>query len=101
MKIRKGDQVVVLAGKDRGKRGEVVHAYPKEGKVVVKGVNVVQRHRKPRSATDPGGIIPLEKPIDASNVAIIDPDGAPTRIGYRIEADGTKTRISRRTGAEL
>jgi len=101
MKIRKGDRVVVLAGKDKGKEGTVTRAIPKADKVVVEGVNVAQRHRKPTKAMEQGGIIPIEMPIHVSNVALIDPDGKPTRVGYRVESDGTKTRISRRTGAEL
>ncbi|MFN8050351.1 MAG: 50S ribosomal protein L24 [Acidimicrobiales bacterium] len=101
MKIRKGDRVVVLAGKDKGKEGLVVRALPKADKVVVEGVNVAKRHRKPTKAMEQGGIIDLEMPIHVSNVALIDPDGKPTRVGYRIEADGTKVRVSRRTGAEL
>ncbi|MEI2655075.1 MAG: 50S ribosomal protein L24 [Microthrixaceae bacterium] len=101
MKIRKGDRVVVLAGKDKGKEGTVTRAIPKADKVVVEGVNVAQRHRKPTKAMEQGGIIQIEMPIHVSNVALIDPDGKPTRVGYRVESDGTKTRVSRRTGAEL
>ena len=100
-KIRKGDKVVVLAGKDKGKEGTVTRAIPKADKVVVEGVNVAQRHRKPTKAMEQGGIIQIEMPIHVSNVALIDPDGKPTRVGYRVESDGTKTRVSRRTGAEL
>jgi large subunit ribosomal protein L24 len=101
MKIRKGDRVVVLAGKDKGKEGTVKTAIPKSDKVVVEGVNVAKRHRKPTKAMEQGGIIDIEMPIHVSNVALIDPDGKPTRVGYRIDADGTKVRVSRRTGAEL
>jgi large subunit ribosomal protein L24 len=101
MKVRKGDRVVVLSGKDKGKEGEVIHAYPKSGKVTVERVNVVKRHRKPSRAMEQGGIIEEERPIDASNVALIDTDGKPTRVGYRIKPDGTKVRVSKRTGAEL
>jgi large subunit ribosomal protein L24 len=102
LKIRKGDRVRVLTGKDRGKEGTVLRAYPKDAKVIVSGVNTAKRHRKPASATSPGGIIDKDMPIDVSNVAVIDPqDGKPTRIGYRTHADGTKVRVSRRTGAEL
>ena len=101
MKIRKGDRVVVLAGKDKGKEGTVTRAIPKADKVVVEGVNVAQRHRKPTKAMEQGGITQIEMPIHVSNVALIDPDGKPTRVGYRVESDGTKTRVSRRTGAEL
>jgi large subunit ribosomal protein L24 len=102
LKIRKGDRVRVLTGKDRGKEGTVLLAMPKEAKVVVSGINVAKRHRKPTSATNVGGIIDKDMPIDVSNVAVIDPqDGKPTRVGYRFDPDGTKVRISRRTGVEL
>lgn len=101
LKIRKGDRVVVLSGKDKGKEGVVQQALPAEGKVVVDGVNTAKRHRKARSATDTGGIIDIDKPIDASNVAVISPgDGKPTRVGYQI-VDGRKVRVCKRTGAEL
>ena len=102
MKIKKGDRVRVLSGKDRGKEGVVMRAMPAEGKVIVDGVNVAKKHQKPTRVTMQGGIIDKDMPIDVSNVAIIDPtDGKPTRVGYRVEADGHKVRISRRTGAEL
>ena len=101
MKIRSGDRVVVLAGKDRGKEGTVTRAIPKADKVVVEGVNVAKRHRKPTKAMDQGGIVDLEMPIHISNVALIDPDGKPTRVGFRVEADGTKVRVSKRTGVDL
>jgi len=100
MRIRKGDKVRVLSGKDRGKEGEVITAMPKEGKVVVQGVNVAKRHQKPTRSMQQGGIIDKPLPIDASNVALID-GGKPTRVGVRINADGSKTRVSRRTGGEL
>ena len=101
MKIRKGDRVRVLSGKDRGKEGEVIAVHPKTNKVTVEGVNVAKRHQKPTRAMQQGGIIDKIMPIDASNVALIDSDGRTTRVGYRIGDDGTKTRISRRTGGEL
>jgi large subunit ribosomal protein L24 len=101
MKIRKGDRVVVLAGKDKGKEGTVKTAIPSRSKVVVEGVNVAKRHRKPTKAMEQGGIIDIEMPIDVSNVALVDTDGKPTRVGFRIEADGTKVRVSKRTGAEI
>ena len=101
MKIRKGDRVVVLAGKDRGKEGLVVRALPKEQKVVVEGVNVAKRHRKPTRSMEQGGIIDIEMPIHVSNVAIVGDDGKPAKVGYRIQPDGTKVRVNRRTGAEL
>jgi large subunit ribosomal protein L24 len=102
MKIKKGDRVRVLSGKDRGKEGVVMRAMPAEGKVIVDGVNVAKKHQKPTKMTMQGGIIDKDMPIDASNVAVIDPsDGKPTRVGFKIDADGHKTRISRRTGVDL
>jgi large subunit ribosomal protein L24 len=101
VKIRKGDRVVVLQGKDRGKEGVVMRAMPKEGKVIVDGVNIAKKHQKARKATMQGGIINKDMPIEVSNVAIVGSDGRPTRIGYKIQADGTKVRIDRRTGVEL
>jgi large subunit ribosomal protein L24 len=101
MKIRKGDRVRVLTGKHRGKEGEVMAVHPKAGKVVVEGVNVAKRHQKPTRAMQQGGIIDKAMPIDASNVALIDSDGRPTRAGYRIGSDGSKSRIARRSGGEL
>ena len=101
MKIRKGDRVRVLTGKHRGKEGEVMAVHPKANKVVVEGVNVAKRHQKPTRAMQQGGIIDKAMPIDASNVALIDSDGRPTRAGYRVGSDGGKARISRRSGGEL
>ncbi len=101
MKIRKGDKVRVLTGKHRGKEGEVIAVNPKTRKVVVEGVNVAKRHQKPTRAMQQGGIIDKEMPIDVSNVALLDSDGKPTRAGYRIASDGSKSRIARRTGGEL
>ncbi|MFZ4433390.1 MAG: 50S ribosomal protein L24 [Microthrixaceae bacterium] len=101
MKIRKGDRVRVLSGKDRGKEGEVIAVHPKTNKVTVEGVNVAKRHQKPTRAMQQGGIIDKVVPIDVSNVALIDSDGRPTRVGYRVDADGTKTRIARRSGGEV
>lgn len=102
MKIRKGDRVVVLTGKDRGKEGVVSASIPTRGKVIVEGVNMVKKHQKPTSQTQQGGIIDRDMPIDASNVAVINPkDGKPTRVGYRFDADGTKVRVCKRTGDDL
>ncbi|WP_426574189.1 50S ribosomal protein L24 [Aquihabitans sp. McL0605] len=101
LKIKKGDRVIVLSGKDKGKEGVVHKAMPTEGKVVVEGVNTAKRHRAARSATDTGGIIHIDKPIPVSNVAVISPsDGKATRVGYKFE-DGKKVRICKRTGVEL
>ena len=102
MKIKKGDRVVVLSGKDRGKEGEVVRAMPSDGKVIVSGVNTARKHQRPTRMTQQGGIIDKDMPIDVSNVAVVSPkDGKATRVGYRFDADGTKVRICKRTGAEL
>jgi large subunit ribosomal protein L24 len=101
MKIKKGDRVRVLSGKDRGKEGVVMRALPEKGKVIVDGVNVAKKHQKATSMTMQGGIIDRDMPIDVSNVAIICSTDGPTRVGYRLESDGTKTRICRKCGGEL
>jgi len=102
MKIRKGDKVQVLSGKDKGKEGDVVFAYPDKDKVVVEGVNLMKKHQRPLGEGSPGGIIDLNMAMHVSNVAVLSPkDGKPTRIGYKILQDGTKVRICKRTGAEL
>jgi large subunit ribosomal protein L24 len=102
MKIRKGDRVVVLSGKDRGKEGIVRAAYPSTGKVVVEGVNTAKRHQRPTRAMQQGGILDKDMPIDVSNVAIISPaDGKPTRVGYRIDSSGEKVRICTRTKVDI
>lgn len=102
MKIRKGDKVVVLAGKDKGKEGEVSFLYPKEGELLVTGVNIAKKHQRPTRETMQGGIIDKEMALDISNVAIVSPeDGKPTRVGYRFDSNGTKVRICKRTGADL
>ena len=98
LKIRKGDKVVVITGKDRGKQGEVVRVFPSENRVVVRGVNVVRRHTR-QTAAQEGGIIAKEMPIQISNLALRDPkDGKPTRVGYKFLADGKKVRFARRSG---
>jgi large subunit ribosomal protein L24 len=102
MKIKKGDRVVVLQGKDRGREGVVSRAFPADGKVLVDGINVVRKHQKATGATMQGGIIDKDMPIDASSVAVISPgDGKPTKVGYRNDPDGTKVRICKRTGVDL
>ena len=96
-RMRKGDQVAVLAGRDKGKRGEILRVIPKEDRVVVQGVNMVKRHHKP-SQMSPGGVDEFEAPIHVSNVAHIDPDSdKPTRIGFKVE-DGQKVRYAKRSG---
>jgi len=99
MKLKKGDQVVVLKGKDRGKEGAIMRVLPAENKVIVEGINVAKKHQKATRATMQAGIIDKDMPIDASNVAILS-RGKPSRIGYRIE-DGKKVRIAVKTGEVL
>lgn len=102
MKIRKGDRVVVLSGKDKGREGTVTFAYPDKGRVIVDGANMAKRHQKPTKQTQQGGIIDKEMPVDVSNVAILCPAcSKPTRIGYRFEPDGTKVRICRKCEGDL
>jgi large subunit ribosomal protein L24 len=104
MKIKKGDRVRVLTGKDRGKEGEVMRAMPEDGRVIVDGVNVVKKHQRARSAVMQAGIIDKDMPIPVANVAILCPSCGPTRIGYRFEdtATGTrKVRICRKCGGDL
>ena len=101
MKIRKGDRVQVLSGKDRGKTGTVTRSIPEKGKVIVDGVNIAKKHQKPVSQTNTGGIIDKEMPLHVSNVAVISPkDGKATRVGYKIDGD-RKIRICKRTGVEI
>ncbi len=101
MKIRKGDRVRILAGKDRGREGVISAALPEAGKVIVEGYNVARRHTKPSSADEPGGIIDKDMPMDVSNVAVLSPkDGKPTRVGYAWEGD-EKIRVCRRTGEKI
>ncbi len=95
-KLKKGDKVVVLAGKDKGKQGEIVSVSPKTGKAVVEGVNVAIRHVK-QSQTSQGGRQPKAMPIDLSNLAIVDANGKPTRVGFRMEGD-KKVRFAKTTG---
>ncbi|MCI5075972.1 50S ribosomal protein L24 [Oricola sp.] len=96
-KIRKGDEVVVLTGKDKGRKGSVLQVMPKDNRAVVSGVNVVKRHQRQTANTE-GGIIAKEAPIDLSNLALLDPkDSKPTRVGFRMEGD-RKVRFSKRSG---
>ncbi|EKF40347.1 50S ribosomal protein L24 [Nitratireductor indicus] len=97
-KIKKGDTVVILAGKDKGRTGEVVKVMPKDDKAVVRGINLVRRHQK-QSAQSEGGIITKEAPIHLSNLAVADPkDGKPTRVGFKVQEDGKKVRVAKRSG---
>lgn len=101
MKIKKGDEVIVLAGKDKGKKGNVLFAYPKESRVVVQGINMVVHHNKP-GRESAGGIERKEASIHVSNVALLDPkSGKPTRAGYKVSKDGKKQRISRKSGEAI
>ena len=97
MKLKKGDTVVVITGKDKGTEGQVIQVLPKTNQVIVSGVNIAKRHQKARSARDTAGIIEKDMPMDASNVMLVH-KGKPTRVGYRVNADGTKVRIAKRTG---
>ena len=97
MKIKKGDQVIVITGRDKGKTGEVIQAMPKDSKVVVRGINLVKRHTKP-TQENAGGIVSKEQPIHVSNVALIDPkSGKATRVGMKIE-NGQKVRVAKKSG---
>lgn len=97
-KIRKDDEVIVLTGRDKGKKGKVLSVNPAEGRAVVQGINLVKRHTKP-TQTSQGGIIEKEAPIQLSNLSLLDPkDGNATRVGFKIQEDGTKVRVSKRSG---
>lgn len=100
-KVKKGDQVVVIAGKDKGKKGEVLGVVTAESRVVVQGVNVVTRHTKP-TMTSQGGLVKKEAPIHVSNVAHIDPKSSePTRVGFKVLEDGRKVRVARKSGEQI
>ncbi|MFN8831240.1 MAG: 50S ribosomal protein L24 [Labrys sp. (in: a-proteobacteria)] len=97
-KIKKGDKVIVLTGRSKGRSGEVLQVMPTENRALVRGVNVVRRHQK-QTATQEGGVISKESPIDLSNLAIADPkDGKPTRVGFKVLDDGRKVRFAKRSG---
>jgi len=101
-KIRKGDRVQVLTGRDKGKRGEVIAVMPTEKRALVQGVNVVKRHQKPQGMNQAGGIQEKEAPIHLSNLALLDPkSGKPTRVGFRELEDGKKVRVARPSGEVL
>jgi large subunit ribosomal protein L24 len=100
-KIRKGDKVVVLAGRDKGRSGEVIEVRPAEDRAVVRGINMVKRHQR-QTAQQEGGIISKELAVHLSNIALADPkDGKPTRVGFKVQPDGKKIRIAKRSGAEI
>lgn len=101
MHVKKGDKVKVLSGKDRGKEGTVLEAFPKNERVLVEGVNMIQKHAKPSQDNPQGGILNIEAPIHVSNVLPIDPkSGEPTRVGYEVK-DGKKIRIAKKSGEAL
>ena len=101
LKIKKGDRVRVLTGKDRGKTGNVTRVLPSAGKVIVDGINVAKKHQKATRATMQGGIIDKDMPLDVSNVALICPKDGATRAGYEIDENGAKSRVCRKCGQEL
>lgn len=101
LKIKKGDQVVVLTGKDKGAKGEVLKTFPAQSRVLVQGVNMVTRHNKP-SQISAGGIEKVEKSLHISNVAVVDPkSGDATRVGYKVLKDGKKVRVARKSGETI
>jgi len=100
MKLKSGDRVKVMRGKDAGKESRVDKVIPEKNRIIVEGVNTAKRHERPRSAQEAGGIIDKDMPIDASNVMILCKDCGPTRIGYKVE-DGEKIRVCRKCGGEL
>ncbi|RUP92063.1 50S ribosomal protein L24 [Corynebacterium pseudodiphtheriticum] len=104
MKIHKGDMVQVISGPDKGAQGKVIEAYPKTNKVLVEGVNRIKKHvanSAPERGAESGGIVTQEAPIHVSNVAVLDSDGNPTRVGYRFDENGKKVRIARRNGKDI
>jgi large subunit ribosomal protein L24 len=97
MKIKKGDHVVVISGKDKGKEGEVIRALPNDDKVIVTGVNTAKKHQKAQRQNQQAGIIDRDMPIHVSNVMLIH-KGKPTRVGYKVQNDGTKVRVAKSSG---
>ena len=104
MRIKKGDTVLVIAGKDKGAKGKVIQAYPDRDRVLVEGVNRIKKHTRvsqTQRGAQSGGIVTQEAPIHVSNVMVIGPDDTPTRVGYRKDEEGRSIRVSRRTGKDL
>jgi large subunit ribosomal protein L24 len=97
MKLKKGDTVEVITGKDKGKQGEIAFVFPKTNKIIVNGINVASKHQRPIRANEPGGIIDKDMPLDASNVMLVH-NGKTVRVGYQIQEDGTKVRVARPSG---
>lgn len=101
MHVKSGDNVMVISGKDKGKKGRILAAFPKTGRILVEGVNMVKKHTRPNAANPQGGIVTQEAAIDSSNVMIIDPKtGEPTRIGHKV-VDGKKVRVAKKSGETL
>ncbi|HZG15175.1 MAG TPA: 50S ribosomal protein L24 [Candidatus Bathyarchaeia archaeon] len=99
MHVKKGDTVIVITGKDKGKKGRVLASYPKKDRVLVEGINLVKKHTRPSQSNPQGGIVTQEAPIHVSNVSLIDPkSGKPTRIGYKVLDNGTKVRVAKKSG---
>jgi large subunit ribosomal protein L24 len=104
MKVKKGDTVVVIAGKDKGAKGKVIQAYPENSRVLVEGVNRIKKHTRisqTQRGAQSGGIVTQEAPIHVSNVMVVDSDGKPSRVGYRSNDEGKRVRISRRNGKDV
>jgi large subunit ribosomal protein L24 len=104
MKVKKGDTVLVIAGKDKGAKGKVIHAYPESQRVLVEGVNRIKKHTKvttTQRGAQSGGIVTQEASIHVSNVMVVDGDNKPTRVGKRIDSEGRSVRVSRRSGKDL
>jgi large subunit ribosomal protein L24 len=101
MRLKKGDEVEVLSGKDRSKRGVIMRVLAKDDKVIVEGINVAKKHQRQTKARVKGGIIDKDMPVHASSVALVCPKDGAVRIGYQIKADGTKVRVCKRCGREL
>lgn len=101
MHVKKGDKVMVISGKDKGKQGVVLASYPKKDRVLVEGINVVKKHSKPSQANPQGGILNQEAPVHVSNVMLLDPkSGEPTRVGFKV-VDGKKVRVAKKSGETL
>ena len=104
MKVKKGDTVLVISGPDKGAKGKVIQAYPKDQRVLVEGVNRIKKHTRvsqTQRGAQTGGIVTQEAPIHVSNVMVVDSDGKPTRVGYRKDEDGRSVRIGRRSGKDI
>ncbi|WFA22809.1 50S ribosomal protein L24 [Paenibacillus mucilaginosus] len=99
MHVKKEDTVIVITGKDKGKKGRVIAAFPRENRVLVEGVNMIKKHAKPSQQNPQGGILNQEAPIHVSNVMLVDPkSGQPTRVGYKVLENGKKVRVAKKSG---